>query len=300
MASSRFDGVRWQARLAELVVFVDEYQRWPKQNAVALVERRVAFWVSAQRKAYRRGAMPAGRIVRLESVPGWSWRHERPTLTRPVSARATVDAKWRAHLDALRAFRAGQQRWPSLTAADSVERLLAAWAGRQTRTYRVGKLRADRVNALEAVQGWMWSTGPTETLANRQRFEQKLAQVAAFVSANGWYPRRTTRNVDETRLGQWCQAQRRKHASGDLTADRTAAIEVLPGWEWQPDPAAAVWRQQHTQITAWLATHGPNPDIQSVDPHERRASRWLRQQQATHQTGGLTDEQVALLGDHLA
>ena len=69
---------------------------------------------------------------------------------------------------------------------------------------------------------------------------------------------------------------------------RTAAIEVLPGWEWQPDPANAVWRQQHTQITAWLATHGPNPSDKSVDPHERRASRWLRQQQATHQTGGLT------------
>ena len=292
--------MRWQTRLAELHVFVDANQRWPKQNAAALGERRVAFWVSAQRKAYRRGAMPAGRIMRLESVPGWSWRHEHPTLTRPISARGTPDAKWRARLDALRVFRAGQQRWPSLIDAARLERLLAAWAGRQTRTYRAGKLRADRVNALEAVEGWTWSTGPTGTVANRQRFEQKLAQVAVFVSSNGWYPRRTTRNVAETRLGEWCHAQRRKHASGDLTADRTAAIQVLPGWEWQPDPAAAVWRQQHTQITAWLAKHGPNPSEQSVDPHERRAARWLRQQQAAHQTGGLTDEQVALLGDHLA
>ena len=83
MVSSKFDDARWQARLAELHVFVDEYQRWPKQNAAALGERRVAFWVSAQRKAHQRNAMPAERIKRLESVPGWSWRHEHPTPHSP-------------------------------------------------------------------------------------------------------------------------------------------------------------------------------------------------------------------------
>ena len=299
MEGSRFDDVRWQERLDEVVVFVEEHQRWPKQNAAALGERRVAFWVSAQRKAFQRGRMPSGRIVRLESMPGWSWRPERPTLTRPVSTRETADANWRARLGALAAFRVVQHRWPSLTAADRAERLLAAWVNRQTRAYRDGKLRADRVNALEAVDGWQWSSCPADTLLNRQRWEQNRSQVAAFVNANGWYPRRTTRDVDELPLARWCDSQRRKHAAGILTVERTAAIEALPGWEWQPRPVDAHWRRQHTEMTAWLAEHGTDPSIDSADPRERRAFRWLSQQRATHRAGGLTDEQVALLGDVL-
>jgi superfamily II DNA or RNA helicase len=63
----------WEAQFARLA-------RWAAQNGHACPRQdvlvdgtRLGGWVNKQRAKYRRGALPADRVQRLEALPGWSW-----------------------------------------------------------------------------------------------------------------------------------------------------------------------------------------------------------------------------------
>jgi superfamily II DNA or RNA helicase len=95
---------------------------------------------------------------------------ELQVLTPPPSAAGALrwerkETQWKIGLTALRQFvaREGRCRPPEL----HVELLrdgqlaLSAWCRRQRQDHRYGRLRADRVAALEAVEGWRWEIQPS-------------------------------------------------------------------------------------------------------------------------------------------
>jgi hypothetical protein len=86
-----------------------------------------------------------------------------------------------------------------------------------------------RAAALEAVPVWVWAVGAEAA------WQEKLAALRAYVGAHGRMPP----HDHPSGLGEWVGKQRdAKRAAGaasssrQMTPDRAAALEAVPGWAW--------------------------------------------------------------------
>jgi hypothetical protein len=100
-------------------------------------------WVSTQRSAYRKNALPANRVQRLKDLTGWTW-----------DPRA---AKWPKGFGILQEYFAanGTTRVPqNYKTPDGFP--LGTWVATQRSDYRKGAMPADRITLLENLGDWTW------------------------------------------------------------------------------------------------------------------------------------------------
>lgn len=105
----------------------------------------LAAWVNSQRTNFKRGNLEESKILKLETVPGWSWDPRQET--------------WDSYLLLLHEYanEFGHSRVPQGTAATPYRgRNLARWVNKQRSRYNSGKLELDRIQKLEAIPGWTW------------------------------------------------------------------------------------------------------------------------------------------------
>jgi transcriptional regulator with XRE-family HTH domain len=65
-------------------------------------------------------------------------------------------------------------------------------------------------------------------------WEQRFNQLLDYVVHNGHAQVPQSYIVDGYRLGRWVDSQRKRHAKGNLAADRALQLQELPGWRWDP------------------------------------------------------------------
>ncbi len=145
----------WEQRLAEVAAFWQQHGRFPRtrgSRATPLVEGELVLghWVGVQRRRLK-GAGMCSRLTpeqqrALETLPGWRWDARRSRKS------------WEERLADLAAYnRLPRQR----KGCTKEEHELAAWCAHQRGRYRgtlmgYGPMPADRVAALEALEGWCW------------------------------------------------------------------------------------------------------------------------------------------------
>jgi hypothetical protein len=102
--------------------------------------RRLGSWVNTQRTTYAQGLLPADRVARLESLPGWAWN-------------ARVIA-WEATFAELSEYVAGTGNknipWDMVTAGGVK---LAAWLRNQKHHCKAGQLAPQRCERLRVLLG---------------------------------------------------------------------------------------------------------------------------------------------------
>jgi Helicase associated domain len=109
-----------------------------------------------------------------------------------------------------------------------------------------------------------------------------------------------------TRLGEWCERQRRAYRSGMLAPERAGRLSALPGWAW--DPAAQRWLEQWAQVLAvadecgQLTVDDPQMAQRELHRPERRArvntiGRWCAAQRQLARRGELGSWQFCKLDE---
>ncbi len=106
---------------------------------------RLGQWVTVQRTKYKNGKLSPERIQTLEAVKGWVWN--------------THEAAWQEGFEHLQRFvkREGQARVPTSYMDDGFK--LGRWANYQRAAYKGQhrkKLTPERIQTLEAFEGWVW------------------------------------------------------------------------------------------------------------------------------------------------
>ena len=188
-------------------------------------------WVSHQRSRYRSHKLPATYIARLEGLVGWAWN-------------AIADL-WELGFGKLSVYvsREGNSQVPqSHKTADGY--MLGSWCNRQRARFRTGLLEADRQLRLEALSGWEWD--PISA-----KWETGFSLLLKWVQQYG-HARvpQSYKTPDGYRLGTWLNWQRFAYSSGTLDVLRTARLEALPGWSW--DPILDQWEKGYDRLLQYV------------------------------------------------
>lgn len=190
-------------------------------------------WVDKQRAAFKRGDLSPERAARLQALPGWAW--------------SVLDGAWEQAFAALVRFRAeeGSTRVPVAYEQDGVK--LGRWVIKQRQAYRHGRLSVERVQRLEAIEGWAW-------MPRDAAWEHAYSLLERYVAREG-NSRVPDGHVEEGfHLGAWLGIQRRLRRRGRLDPVRAFRIEQLPGWSW--DPVDEAWNTNYQRLIAYAERHG--------------------------------------------
>ncbi len=229
-------------------------------------------WVNNQRHDYRTGRLARDRSARLNQLPGWVW-----------NAR---EARWDERLAVLQRFaeREGHTRVnPQHKEADF---RLGLWVETQRNAYRTGKLPPDRVAQLEALPGWAWRPRGSD-------WEEGYAALVSFVNRLGHALVPQGYSEDGFRLGGWVTTQRLRHRQGKLAQARSARLEALKGWSWNPFDDA--WEQGFERLQQFAEREKQASVPVSHYEGEFALGRWVNKQRQAFRAGRLESERIRRL-----
>lgn len=227
----------WDYGYQQLVDYADEHgdARVPT-NYVTGDGYALGLWVRGCRS--RRQQLTTDQVHRLESIAGWAWN-------------AHDAAWWDAH-QRLIAFAAEHghtnvpegHRTPDGFALDK-------WVAAQRTDARAGTLPPDRRTALVDAG---FSFTPVDD-RRAQRFAEGLRHLREFTTEHGHAsPTQNYLCPDQYPLGHFTHYLRRSKARATLRPDEIAAIEALPGWQW--DALDARWRAGLGELALFKSTYG--------------------------------------------
>jgi superfamily II DNA or RNA helicase len=241
-------------------------------------------WVSQRRKEYGKGTLSADRIAALQALPGWRWNLHAASFLR--------------NLEALRQYveREGNSRVPisHVETFDGEPINLGTWANDRRKEYGKGTLSADRIAALQALPGWEWNPHAASFLRNLEALRQ-------YVEREG-NPRVGRSHVETfdgepINLGPWVHTRKKEYRNEELSADRIAALEALPGWEWNPEEAKHRRRLEALRqyIERQGNAHVPISHVELFHGEAINLGTWVSQRRTAYGKGTLSADRIAAL-----
>jgi superfamily II DNA or RNA helicase len=226
-------------------------------------------WVGSQRTVYKKGALSPERTAALEAL-GMIWD--------------PLESDFQENLAALRAFseREGHVRVPSTHREG--EMLLGSWLNTQRTVYKKGKLAPERIAALESL-GMIWDQ-------IEQFFQDNLAALRAFSEREGHARVPFTHREGELQLGTWVSNQRKAHKNGQLSPERTAALEAL-GMIW--DPLESDFQENLAALRSFSEREGHARVPKAHREGELQLGSWVSHQRIVYKRGKLSPNRIAAL-----
>ena len=213
---------------------------------------RLGGWVATVRS--HRYRQEGERSVRLESLPGWSWR-------------ASTD-KWEDAFSILAEFvlREGHARVPQKHRESGFP--LGLWlAGVRQHPERQTNGRRER---LEALPGWSWD-------ASSRAWERGIAALTVFAEREGHTDVPRHHVEADVKLGQWVRNQRA--ARDRLPRDKKLELERLPSWAWLAHQAA--WEHGYSELLIFAHRVGHAAPTTSCVIDDFRLGQWVSVQRST-------------------
>lgn len=174
---------------------------------------RLGRWCHKLRQYERNDLLRQERREALNAINGWAWR--------------PLDRRWLQGYNMTLAYREreGHCRVPQTYVENGFP--LGSWVNTQREFDRNGQLSDARRTLLDAIDGWIWK--PLD-----ETFEVNCALVAQYREREGHAFVPQSRVEDGVQIGNWCVRMRKLARAGKLSPERTAALDAIDGWTWDP------------------------------------------------------------------
>jgi hypothetical protein len=180
-----------------------------------------------------------------------------------------LEQKWETQFALLQGFLGAHGRLPRQFCEDPAEQSVGSWMKSQRRSAKAGRLTVGRIHRLRAL--------PVPGVLDKVAPPDRIAELEAFVSANGRLPKSTApEGSEELRLGQYMiHYLRPKLKNGALSkeiASRAARIPGVTRFSYQPDQD-----ERLQEVRDFIAVNGFTPRTSPTVPAaELRLYRWIR------------------------
>lgn len=239
----------WMENFEQTLDYYNAHGAIPTSAKGVSPEReRMSAWLNGQRAKARKGGLSPERKQLLDDAfPGWAMtRKERDAI------------KWNRQLADVAAFKAKHGVIPRDDKLEANEHALRVWLARQRKLHAEGKLPADRLEALNAVDADWLANGTSLIWENN--FASAVLHLGAAVSDT----------EDTDRAHRWLDVQRSRIAL--LSEDQLQALDdAIPGWRRSHLDS---WQKRLKQAAADLTAGKLSPADEKWLNGNR--SRWLR------------------------
>ncbi|MFI2663231.1 DEAD/DEAH box helicase [Micromonospora carbonacea] len=191
----------------------------------------VGRWCAQQRRAHRDGDLPDWHTHMCEQIPGWTWHAGVPEREQRM-----VDAlaEWvESHADANVPADRMWGRLPLGQFVTAVRRRNAA-----------GRLALPLRDDILLVTPHKPSPGRLDWQLADTRFQLHVDALRQYAARTGGcdIPENGTEILSgwTANIGDWAARQRHLHRRNELTPDRVALLESVPGWVWERPRAVRV------------------------------------------------------------
>ena len=263
---------KWEESYSALEKFVSEHgHAQPNQNVV--VEGiQIGVWVSRQRSQFKSGRLDVDKVLRLQSLPDWSWD--------------PINESWEEMFTALIAY---TEQNGSATPTKSFEingLKLGAWVSMQRALFNKGKLSDERVIRLQSLENWTWDLEVTQ-------WNDSFDKLVEFAETYGTTSPSQSEEIDGFKVGIWVNQQRQNYRKGRLEKERVSQLASLPGWTWQPTADKRQrgqddWKVKLGDLKAIASQFGSVSSPQAKTTiAESGLNNWIQRQRINYRDGNL-------------
>lgn len=263
---------KWLRALATLTAYAKRHGTAAVPVTTVVGDIRLGEWVAAQHAGYEAGTLSQANASALQAVPGWQWHPLQDRWTRGLAAarayvaeHGTIEAAPGVQVDGL-----GLEHWIQWCRAE----------------HRAGSLSPQQTALLEALPGWRWSP-------SMERWKRGLAALRAYVAAHGTASPPQHAVQDGFPVGVWAHERRREHLKGSLSPERAAALEALPGWQW--NVRRSRWEAGFRRLKDYADVYGHANPSADATIEDFPLGRWVRDQRRAYSAGRLPQERALAL-----
>ncbi|MCV7288177.1 helicase associated domain-containing protein [Mycolicibacterium wolinskyi] len=197
-------------------------------------------------------------------------------------------AEWTKSLRALQSYRElrGNAEVGQRVRAFGVD--LGKWVAQCRDAYWNGELDADRVKALQRIEGWHW--GFSRHGSWRHGFDILQAYARSHRTTHVF----DTTVIDGLDLQAWTAAQRSAYLNGQLTKTQIELLGTLRDWTWDQDEIR--WRHGILAAHRFIERHGSLDDVDRdtrIDDYP--LGQWLQRCREDFRADALPAERVTAL-----
>jgi superfamily II DNA or RNA helicase len=156
-------------------------------------------------------------------------------------------------------------RSPFQKSINIIERSISQWQSNQRMYYKNKKnyMTQERITALENTEGWQW-----EDTDNWELIRQEWIK---FYNNNQIYPSQHSKNIEEKKVGQWQEDQRKKYKNNNIIKERITILNDTIGWKWNENDK---WELTRQKWELFFKKNNKNPLKQSINPLEKYLGLW--------------------------
>jgi sulfur carrier protein ThiS len=124
-------------------------------------------------------------------------------------------------------------------------------------------------------------------------FMKRAEGFCAMREKLGREPSKYSSDLEERRLGQWRDYQCSRKNDNELSPDRIAILEAIPGWSWGKPRKKVAYGEVAAGYRAMREKLGREPSERSSDAEERFYARWRNKQRS--RKNKLPADRIAIL-----
>jgi hypothetical protein len=271
----------WSIRIGQWERLYAEFRSVAEQHGGCLIPKdlensaggNMRRWYNTQRSRF--SGMNPVRQQMLRDLPGWEVQD--------------TGEKWEIGLREFRAYVAGHGDGlvSRLHVTDSGYHL-GQWVATQRYKHKNAVILLERSARLDAIPEWVWEAA-TDSWSEGYRNLEKYTRATGHAHPDGKLVL-----DDGYRLGDWVRRQRQSRQNGELSEDRVALLDTLPGWVWSVRDA--LWEDGFQHLMEYAEEFGEGCVPYSyISPNKFKLGIWAKSQRARKKENRISRERQVRL-----